>query len=401
MALFKFKCPQCGAAVDAEESLRGQVAECPSCGKGIVIPRMHLSAPRAKSIVAGDTVKVPPLSHPTLKPQPPDVLPSGAVPRAQTHYESTMEREAERRRSEKLLDAAMFLVKAIIVVLVVCAAGWVVNITLAKVKSAEYKKLDFEREVEFQRKAREMEDRIATMDRALEEARGMTEKERENARVAMDGHQKSMDELKRTHADEIDRLKRDHRQELDDLKARYERRIDEMAQSGELQRRISSSGNDTQRGGAKHENPTSQRTSISDSAQDGENDMTPKESVTELSNQIKRNLEEINKLRDENPACVLNPDSSKILNTMMRMCTPTDHKYTSGKQLTYVRDLFYCTACKRESSNGPCCRVSAKKGFAAWRKCRDAVEKTKEINDRIDELHEANKALKKRIQTLR
>lgn len=40
MSEFEFKCPQCGGSIEAEESLRGQVAECPYCGKGIVIPRM-------------------------------------------------------------------------------------------------------------------------------------------------------------------------------------------------------------------------------------------------------------------------------------------------------------------------------------------------------------------------
>lgn len=36
---FEFKCPQCGQMVEADEAYRGQVAECPHCGKGIVIPR--------------------------------------------------------------------------------------------------------------------------------------------------------------------------------------------------------------------------------------------------------------------------------------------------------------------------------------------------------------------------
>ena len=39
MMNFEFKCPQCGQMVEADEAYRGQVAECPHCGKGIVIPR--------------------------------------------------------------------------------------------------------------------------------------------------------------------------------------------------------------------------------------------------------------------------------------------------------------------------------------------------------------------------
>ena len=35
---FEFKCPQCGQTVEADESFRGQTAECPYCGKGIAVP---------------------------------------------------------------------------------------------------------------------------------------------------------------------------------------------------------------------------------------------------------------------------------------------------------------------------------------------------------------------------
>ena len=38
MAEFEFNCPQCGLTIEADESLCGQVAECPHCGKGIVVP---------------------------------------------------------------------------------------------------------------------------------------------------------------------------------------------------------------------------------------------------------------------------------------------------------------------------------------------------------------------------
>ena len=42
---FEFKCPQCGQMVEADEAYRGQVAECPHCGKGIVIPRIRMPVP--------------------------------------------------------------------------------------------------------------------------------------------------------------------------------------------------------------------------------------------------------------------------------------------------------------------------------------------------------------------
>ena len=39
MAQFEFKCPLCGQSIKADDAYRGQVAECPHCEKGIVIPR--------------------------------------------------------------------------------------------------------------------------------------------------------------------------------------------------------------------------------------------------------------------------------------------------------------------------------------------------------------------------
>ena len=41
MAEFTFNCPQCGQRIEADESSRGQVAECPHCGKGIVVPHIN------------------------------------------------------------------------------------------------------------------------------------------------------------------------------------------------------------------------------------------------------------------------------------------------------------------------------------------------------------------------
>ncbi len=38
MASFRFNCPQCGHAIETDESLCGQVTECPHCEKGIAVP---------------------------------------------------------------------------------------------------------------------------------------------------------------------------------------------------------------------------------------------------------------------------------------------------------------------------------------------------------------------------
>lgn len=42
MAEFQFRCPQCGEAIEADETLRGQMAECPYCGKNIAVPNKCL-----------------------------------------------------------------------------------------------------------------------------------------------------------------------------------------------------------------------------------------------------------------------------------------------------------------------------------------------------------------------
>ena len=56
---FEFKCPQCGQMVEADEAYRGQVAECPHCGKGIVVPRRNPRTGMAhnQGIGKGGTVK--------------------------------------------------------------------------------------------------------------------------------------------------------------------------------------------------------------------------------------------------------------------------------------------------------------------------------------------------------
>lgn len=125
----------------------------------------------------------------------------------------------------------------------------------------------------------------------------------------------------------------------------------------------------------------------------------PKENIAELQKQLEQNLKEIKRLRRSNPTCVLYPDSSKtIRNTSTKLCSA--NMYSTSKQITYVRDLFYCGNCKKENTSrtSPCCSVSAKKGFAAWKKERDAVDVTMNINRQIEALTESNTDLKKRIK---
>lgn len=59
MAEFKFNCPQCGQKIEANESFRGQVAECPHCGKGIVVPSGTKKLPMAHRKFSKPTPVVP------------------------------------------------------------------------------------------------------------------------------------------------------------------------------------------------------------------------------------------------------------------------------------------------------------------------------------------------------
>ena len=56
MAQFQFTCPHCKVDVEADDSYRGMVLECPSCGRGIVVPRdASAGRPKLKPVTKQDT----------------------------------------------------------------------------------------------------------------------------------------------------------------------------------------------------------------------------------------------------------------------------------------------------------------------------------------------------------
>lgn len=123
-----------------------------------------------------------------------------------------------------------------------------------------------------------------------------------------------------------------------------------------------------------------------------------KKSGDDLKRQLKENEKEIKKLREQNPACVLNTidPPSNIRNTVMKYPTSGQRVYYAKSQITYVRDLFYCTKChsERTMNEGPCCDVSRKKSFREWSQRRMDVGTTADINRRIDALLEKNQEIK-------
>ena len=56
MAQFQFTCPHCKVNIETDASYRGMVLECPSCGKGIVVPRAtSASRPKLRPMTKQDT----------------------------------------------------------------------------------------------------------------------------------------------------------------------------------------------------------------------------------------------------------------------------------------------------------------------------------------------------------
>ena len=65
MAVFQFKCPQCGQMVEADDSVCGQAAGCPYCEESIVVPRkqsMNLASDSQSSVTERNLVE----THPAI-----------------------------------------------------------------------------------------------------------------------------------------------------------------------------------------------------------------------------------------------------------------------------------------------------------------------------------------------
>ena len=118
-------------------------------------------------------------------------------------------------------------------------------------------------------------------------------------------------------------------------------------------------------------------------------------SVEELKRQIAANKEEISKLRKENPGCILVDSRKQVRNLETKFRPRGFAKYCLKGQITYVRDVFHCTACDADLvySDIPCCRVSRQRSFNAWKKSVHDAEETARINERIDELTRENEDL--------
>ena len=135
----------------------------------------------------------------------------------------------------------------------------------------------------------------------------------------------------------------------------------------------------------------------------------PGESIDDLQQKLNKNLKELKQLVQENPACYLNPKSTSIINLDRKIATAKDRRYCTCNNITFVRDRFYCTGCKRVTGirNGDyegaqaCCEVSSQQSFYRWVDARKQVDKTTQINLRIDEIYAENESLEKKIRSMK
>jgi hypothetical protein len=130
-----------------------------------------------------------------------------------------------------------------------------------------------------------------------------------------------------------------------------------------------------------------------------------KKSVEELMRQYQANMAEIKRLREINPGCVLVLCHKQTRYMESKFATKSQQQYCNKEQITYVRDLFRCTNCRKEFSikssianRGGCCEVSQKQSFKNWANGIKDAQKTAEINERIEKLFKQNAEIKKAAQ---
>ena len=136
----------------------------------------------------------------------------------------------------------------------------------------------------------------------------------------------------------------------------------------------------------------------------------PQESSDDLQQKLNRNLAEIKELVKKNPACYINPKVSSIINRENKIATMKDRRYCACVNVTFVRDAFYCSGCKRVTpyradvdynDDYGRCRVCRQMSFYRWLEARKKVDETATINARIDELYTENESLEKQIRSLK
>ena len=422
MAQFEFKCPQCGHAVMADDKMRGTVAECPHCEKGIVVPQAQGAVQQGSHVRLHPVRRDFPQADPPQEPQFPQQKPQLSEQESMrvTEFDRMAEQEADRRKKERAHEILMLLLKiaaviiAVIIIVTVGCSMWkdykTINVT--EQKEALVKELQSAREeLEAQRqRMAEMERRADHAERKVNE---MKVPENESARV----NERDLQEADRTIKELREKLEASsaaYEQKIAELKARHQRELEAAARAAEgraaaenmrgtMSSRFNSSSTGTheQSPGSVQGNSTGEPIS-----HDGSSD----ESVEELRRKIDENLAEIKKLRTENLSCHINPKDPACPNISQKIATAKDTRYSTSVKVTYVRDAFYCSRCRRMTAyrgrdvadyGYGYCDVCRQQSFNMWLKYRKNVEKTAEINKRIDEINSENALLEKKIRKIR
>ncbi|MBO7687365.1 MAG: hypothetical protein J6V72_13320 [Kiritimatiellae bacterium] len=214
MATFDFTCPQCGVTIEAEDSYRGMVLECPSCGKGIVVPRTG-GVPRPK------------LKHVTQQEKQED-LNAVAIRRRLAEQEEAAAAErvkelafAAKARKQRMLSA---LVKIVIAVVLVGAAAF--GISVWRRHKAEQERV---REEERQRMEAERKEREAEWQKKRTEAQ---QRQQEEAEKRAEAEKKRKEERERERAEQK-RLREEREKERQDKIAAAESLKKELKERAE------------------------------------------------------------------------------------------------------------------------------------------------------------------------
>ena len=416
MAEFKFNCPQCGQPIEADESYCGQTVECPRCGKGIVVPRIKLRSPlegivqplnklSKQNYESGATTRREQspklrriqqksstdssagLQEPPFFPMqtnengPSDVQSRDNLPPANNNEQETMRNDAGMVANSLVLFFVM----------VVFVVGGGIFVT-------------------------------SRCDKKCTALRSLIEQTRDRPDEKSSQLFDSVTELKETHAallKDIEGLERrvadmeiaqkQYGEDLANQNKTLEKKCTVLLERIEsLSQQVSensSSVHQLERGRPSIQLPVQPQVIAQNEPENTDN--PPEESLADLQRHLDNNLAEIKKLVKKNPACYLNPSDTSIINVAKKIATMKDRRYCACANVTFVRDAFYCTSCKRTTryrggmDYDGCCDVSRKQSFHRWLAVREKVDETTEINARIDELYAENESFEKQLRSMK
>ena len=378
MMNFEFKCPQCGQMVEADESLYEQAVECPFCAKGIVVPRIKIR-PQSTSFRqdAADALANRPLKSPNQY-----------RIRQKSTTGTFVGTEDKTMREDAGAAMNIMLVLCFIVILVVGGGMFVAS--RCDKKCAALKELIEQTKSQPDEKISQASDLV----RELKENHDSLSRDAETMSRRMDDIEKAQREQNMALANQSKKL-----EEKDDtLLERIEslsQQVSEISRSvRQLEQEKTSTQSPVQPQVVEHDEPTTP----GDSSE---------ESIDNLQKKLNDNLAEIKELVKKNPACYLNPSDTSIINVSKKIATMKDRRYCACNNITFVRDAFYCSNCKRvtryrgDRDDDGCCNVSRKQSFYRWLTVRGKVDETTSINSRLNELYNENESLEKQIRLLK